>query len=43
MRHGATTRATGGVAILTKLTAAHRAELRRIAPLLKPLVAQLQK
>jgi len=32
-----------GEAILTKLTAAHRAELRRIAPLLKPLVAQLQK
>jgi DNA-binding MarR family transcriptional regulator len=32
-----------GEAILTKLSAAHRAELRRIAPLLKPLVAQLQK
>jgi DNA-binding MarR family transcriptional regulator len=32
-----------GEAILTKLTAAHRAELRRIAPLLKPLVAQLQE
>jgi DNA-binding MarR family transcriptional regulator len=32
-----------GEAVLTKLTAAHRAELRRIAPLLKPLVAQLQK
>jgi DNA-binding MarR family transcriptional regulator len=32
-----------GEAILTQLTAAHRAELRRIAPLLKPLVAQLQK
>ncbi len=32
-----------GEAILTKLSAAHRAELRRIAPLLKPLVAQLQQ
>lgn len=31
-----------GEAILRKLTTAHRAELRRIAPLLKPLVAQLQ-
>jgi DNA-binding MarR family transcriptional regulator len=30
-----------GEAILRKLTAAHRAELRRLAPLLKPLVAQL--
>ena len=32
-----------GEAVLTKLTAAHRAELRRMAPLLKPLVTQLQK
>jgi DNA-binding MarR family transcriptional regulator len=32
-----------GEAILMKLTAAHRAELRRIAPLLRPLVVQLQK
>jgi DNA-binding MarR family transcriptional regulator len=32
-----------GEAILTKLTAAHRSELRRMAPLLKPLVTKLQK
>jgi len=32
-----------GEAVLTKLTAAHRAEMRRMAPLLKPLVTQLQK
>lgn len=32
----------GGEAILEKLTAAHRDELRRMAPLLKPLLAQLQ-
>lgn len=32
----------GGEAILEKLTATHRAELRRMAPLLKPLLAQLQ-
>lgn len=31
-----------GEAILKKLTASHRAELRRLALLLKPLVAQLQ-
>ena len=31
-----------GEAILKKLTASHRAELRRMAPLLKPLLAQLQ-
>jgi DNA-binding MarR family transcriptional regulator len=30
-----------GEVVLRKLTAAHRAELRRLAPLLKPLVAQL--
>ncbi|HEY5237631.1 MAG TPA: MarR family transcriptional regulator [Rhizomicrobium sp.] len=32
-----------GEAVLEKLTAAHRDELRRMAPLLKPLLAQLQK
>lgn len=32
----------GGEAILEKLAATHRAELRRMAPLLKPLLAQLQ-
>ena len=32
----------GGEAILEELTAAHRDELRRMAPLLKPLLAQLQ-
>ena len=32
-----------GEAILEKLTAAHRSELRRIAPLLKPLLNQLQR
>jgi DNA-binding MarR family transcriptional regulator len=32
----------GGEAILEKLTAAHRTELRRMVPLLKPLLAQLQ-
>jgi DNA-binding MarR family transcriptional regulator len=32
----------GGETILEKLTAAHRDELRRMAPLLKPLLAQLQ-
>jgi len=32
-----------GEAILERLTAAHRDELRRMAPLLKPLLAQLQK
>jgi DNA-binding MarR family transcriptional regulator len=31
-----------GETILEKLTAAHRDELRRMAPLLKPLLAQLQ-
>jgi DNA-binding MarR family transcriptional regulator len=31
-----------GEAILRKLTAWHRAELRRVAPLLKPLLMQLQ-
>ena len=31
-----------GEAVLRKLTALHRAELRRVAPLLKPLLAQLQ-
>jgi DNA-binding MarR family transcriptional regulator len=31
-----------GEAILRKLTASHRDELRRMAPLLKPLLAQLQ-
>jgi DNA-binding MarR family transcriptional regulator len=31
-----------GETILMKLTAAHRAELRRIAPLLKPLVTELE-
>jgi DNA-binding MarR family transcriptional regulator len=31
-----------GEAILRKLTASHRDEVRRIAPLLKPLLAQLQ-
>jgi DNA-binding MarR family transcriptional regulator len=32
----------GGEKTLEKLTAAHRDELRRMAPLLKPLLAQLQ-
>lgn len=32
----------GGETTLEKLTAAHRDELRRMAPLLKPLLAQLQ-
>lgn len=32
-----------GEAVLEKLTAAHRDELRCMAPLLKPLLAQLQK
>lgn len=32
-----------GEAILRKLTAAHRAELQRLAPLLKPLLTQLQE
>jgi len=32
-----------GEALLEKLTATHRAELRRIAPLLKPLLNQLQR
>jgi DNA-binding MarR family transcriptional regulator len=31
-----------GEAVLEKLTAAHRDELRRIVPLLKPLLARLQ-
>ena len=31
-----------GEGVLEKLTAAHRDELRRMAPLLKPLLAQLQ-
>lgn len=32
-----------GESVLAKLTAAHRNELRDIAPLLKPLLARLQK
>lgn len=32
-----------GEAVLEDLSAAHRDELRRMAPLLKPLVAELQK
>ncbi len=32
-----------GETVLEKLTAAHRDELRRMAPLLKPLLAQLQE
>jgi hypothetical protein len=32
-----------GEGMLKKLTAAHRAELRRLAPLLKPLLAKLQE
>ena len=32
-----------GEAILEDLSAAHRDELRRMAPLLEPLLAELQK
>jgi DNA-binding MarR family transcriptional regulator len=32
-----------GEALLEKLTATHRAELRRVAPLLKPLLNRLQR
>jgi DNA-binding MarR family transcriptional regulator len=37
------TLAKKGEAVLEKLTTAHRDELRRMAPLLKPLLAQLQE
>ena len=37
------TLAKKGETVLEKLTAAHRDELRRMAPLLKPLLAQLQE
>ncbi|HEY1706716.1 MAG TPA: MarR family transcriptional regulator [Rhizomicrobium sp.] len=34
---------SSGEALLEKLTAAHRAELRRVVPLLRPLLNQLQR
>jgi DNA-binding MarR family transcriptional regulator len=41
-RRRVTLKLTGqGEVVLRKLTASHRAELRRLAPLLKPLLAQL--